>query len=107
MFPFVELGDACWWCCGMAFRVAMASVVHLLLLGERLHHPTDLRLVPGEGLGSPFRRCRRLSTIPPEPMELSALLSPASWVFSRPAGVSAGWIALGGGLHHLQDVLVL
>ena len=25
-----------------------------LLLGERLHRPTDRRLVPGEGLGSPF-----------------------------------------------------
>ena len=78
-----------------------------LLLGERLHRPTDRRLVPGEGLGSPFRRCRRLSPIRPDPMELPSLLPPASWVSSRPGGVSVGWIALGRGLLRLQVVLVL
>ena len=78
-----------------------------LLLGERSHRPTDQRLVPGEGLGSPFRRCRRLSPLGPEPMELPSSPPLASWVSSRSDGVSVGWIALGGGLQRLQAGLVL
>ena len=59
------------------------------------------------GAREPLQRCRMLSTVRSESMELSALPLHASWISSRLAGVSTGWIALSGGLHCLQAGLVL
>lgn len=71
MFPSGVLEVAWWWCSGLVFRMAMASVHILALGGASSSFNGSAPFVPGRGDREPPSEMKELSPCRPDPMELT------------------------------------